>query len=129
MNNFDKFASEIHKTASRSAQNQRGSMTLAQDLAHLFEIWTRDIQSLGHLFAQYWLDSYAIDLNNPDALEASLTWLKQAYALLSCEFSKDMDFSEKDWYELKEIVTSEAEDLDLDLLTNLLTIFVERGKA
>jgi len=40
-----------------------------------------------------------------------------------------MDFPDDDWDEIREIISAEADTMDLDLLTSIMTIIVERGKA
>ncbi len=124
MHDIDKFASDAAKIAARTAPAK-----LADELARHFEIWARDYGSLGSMIAQFWKDRYAGTLTDDAGRASALAWLEAALALVSGNFTAGMDFPDDDWTELREIVSAEAEDLDIELLTTILGVIVERGKA
>lgn len=140
MHDIDKFASDAAKIVSRSQASAAGrpesstgestaAQKLAAELSRHFEIWTRDYGNLGSMISQYWKDRYTAMLATEAGRTAALVWLEFALALISGNFTADMDFPDDDWAELREIVSSEAEELDLELLTTILGVIVERGKA
>jgi hypothetical protein len=130
MTDIDKFYSDADRLVTRaSAPGAPDQGKLADELVRLFSIWTRDYGELGTAIADYWLGTYAQTLSGPGKGQAAVEWLGAALSLISGSFTPEMDFPDDDWDEIREIISAEADTMDLDLLTSIMTIIVERGKA
>jgi hypothetical protein len=48
-------------------------------------------------------------------------------ALLTGSFDDTMDFSNEEWEDIREIVSAEAEDMEMDRLMEIMSVIVSRG--
>lgn len=130
MTDIDKFFSDsdrILKTASKPGiSGTSSSKTLARDLLRNFHAWTRNYGTLADALSDYWTQTYANDLDTFESRKIAAQWLGYALSLLSESFTPEMDFTNADWEAIREIVSSEADDIDISLLTSILSVIVER---
>lgn len=131
MTDLDKFYSDADKIISRSYSVQQPQETkkLAQELVRHFLIWSRDYQELSGSLAEYFTRKYESSLATEAGRKAAVEWFASLLALFTGTFENSMDFPDDDWIEIRETINAEAEELDIDLLSSLLTVIVERGKA
>lgn len=130
MTDTDKFNSDLDRLLSRAAAP--GAMTpgaLAREMSRLFQINARDFGNLGEALSDYWTERYGPSLAQPEMRKPAADWLVHVYCLLSGCFEPAMDFPDDDWESIREIVSAEADDLDIQVLTEILTVIVDRGKA
>lgn len=128
MTNLDKFYSEMKKNAARHARD--GSYTqLSADLERGFLEWTRSFGSLGENLAYFWRDRYGDSLETEEGRLTALDRLASLLALVSGDFDETMDFPDSEWQEIREIVSGEADSLDIDTLTDIMSVIVSRGKV
>jgi hypothetical protein len=130
MTDIDKFFSDADRMVARaSATGKTDTQKLAGEITRLFLSWTRDFGELGTNLSAYWLDAYTETLSTEEGRKRAVEWFGSILALLSDCFTKDMDFSDRDWDEIRDSISDEAENLDMELITSIMTIIVDRGKA
>jgi len=130
MTDIDKFLSDADKLVARaSATGKTDTQKLAGEITRLFLIWSRDFGELGTNLSAYWIDEYTETLSTEEGRKRAVEWFGSILALLSDCFTKDMDFSDRDWEEIRDSISDEAENLDMELITSIMTIIVDRGKA
>lgn len=130
MTDIDKFYSDADRLVARaSVPGSIAAGKLGSELSRMFLVWTRDFGEIGANLASYWSDKYSASLSTENGRKAAIEWFGAAIALLSGCFTEKMDFPEDDWHEIRDIISAEAESIDMDLLMSLMTVIVERGKS
>ncbi len=134
MTDIDKFFSDADRIASRAAKDQAGGSPshereFRDGMTRLFLSWTRDYAGVGDSLARYWSERYGDAAATDAGRKAATEWFGNALALLCGCFPKDADFPDEDWDEIRDTVSAEAETLDLDIVTSVLSVVGERGKA
>ena len=132
MDSLQKFYSDAEKI--KKHERASGSYSAGKVCEQIKELFERNNRSQGDLaasFSDYWLEEYinsSTDFENEPSDE-HLDKLIAFQALL--EMSQDERDTEcltkKDWKELCSLVNLEADELDLDLLNSLMTVFVSKG--
>lgn len=79
--------------------------------------------------AEYWKGAYTHTLSAEEGRKAAVEWFGALHALLNGEFDQSMNFPDRDWEEIRETINAEADNMDMDLLSSILTTIVERGHA
>lgn len=130
MTDIDKFYSDADRIVARaSAPGSTAQAKLAGELSRHFLVWARDYGDIGADLASYWNERYGADLASDEARKAAVEWFASLLSLLAGQFSASMDFPDEDWEEIRNVISAEADGLDIDLLTSIMTVIVERGKA
>jgi hypothetical protein len=130
MTNIDKFCSDADRLMTRSGgPDGLTPGRLAAELSRMFLICARDYGDLASNLAAYWIDEYTSSLSTTEGRKAAVDWFSFLLALLEGTFTKDMDFSDRDWEEIRDNVSADAENLDMDLVMSIMTIIVDRGKS
>jgi hypothetical protein len=130
MTTIDKFCSDADRLMARAGKPEGPSgERLAAELSRMFLACARDYGDLAPNLATYWIDEYASSLSAPEGRKAAVDWFSNLLALLEGSFANEMDFSDRDWDEIRENVSAEAENLDMDLIASIMTVIVERGKS
>ncbi len=130
MNDIDKFYSDADRLAARaSVPGSNSAAKLGSELSRMFLAWTRDFGDIGTDLSVYWNERYKTKLGDETGRKAAIEWLGAAIALLSGCFTAKMDFPDEDWAEIRDIVSAEADNLDIELLMSIMTVIVERGKS
>lgn len=131
MTNLDKFYSDADRLMTRASVP--GSLLeprkCAQELIRLYMGWARDYGTLGTDLAEYWEGKYANTLTTPEGRKSAIEWFGALLSLLAGQFEPSMNFSNDDWSEIRDSVNAEAEELDIELLSSIMTIIVDRGQA
>lgn len=127
MTNLDKYYSDADRLAARGATRPKDEF--AKGLIQLFRSWSRDFEPIATPLAEYWQGRYAHTLDDPAGKEAAVEWFGALLSLFYGDFPRDKNFPDDDWAEIRDTVSAEAESLDMDLVTTILSVIVERGKA
>jgi hypothetical protein len=128
MTDIDKFCSDADRMLAKAAGAQN-TAKMASGLTDLFLVRMRDYGNIGTDLAVYWTDHYKATLVTDEGRKAAVEWFSSVLSLLSGCFTVDMDFPDNDWNEIRETVSAEAECMDMNTLTEILTVIVDRGKA
>lgn len=131
MDNNAKFYADIQRILKHDRANHGGNFNperACKEIANLFQSSYKSFGALPEGISKYWMDSIVLaskDISK-EPTEETLNWILDADEFLSCE-RKSYCFSHKDWVEIRELVNAEACDLDIDLLSELMSIIVENG--
>ncbi|HAP43002.1 MAG: hypothetical protein A2087_11600 [Spirochaetes bacterium GWD1_61_31] len=100
----------------------------SKDFDALRSLFTRAVRPLpentANGFFSTFLSRYQAD--GQPARSAAIDWLGGVGSLLLADYDGTA-FSRQDWTEIRDLVTSDAGDLDLDLLTYILSQVMEHG--
>lgn len=133
MDTIQKFYTDIRK-AVKYGRTEGGSYqtdTICKDIADRFVSLFADLGSLPESIADYWLQNKILKSaqieNEPS--EQNLLWLITAADILNGSYTDEADdgFTEQDWKELCGLVTAEAENLPIDVLTDLMSFFMSKN--
>lgn len=128
MDLIQKFYSDVKKT--KKYCTPYSNKSYAEIISSLFVKNNRHIQSLAQSLADWWLEKYVQPLEqNQDAGGISddiIEKLGSVYALLENDPENIMNLNAEDFKELCTLVNYEAEDLPLELLNSLMSVFVEK---
>lgn len=123
MNPVDKFYSDISKLAGKNSSDFHKE---ASDLfCRAAKQYDRRTEVVAGDIADYWLEKKA---EKCVSKEEAADWFYKIFRLLDGSFEADMDFPDEDWENLRFIFSSSAEELDMDLLTSVMQVIVERKK-
>lgn len=121
MRELDKFQSDLaHWEAQAPAQPDPKSL---ERLRSLFFRASGDLPDnlLSDIFVDF-LERWGS--GSPDERSAAVRWLSGAAGVLSGE-SDDAQFTRDDWVAIREAVSANADDMPLDLLTEILSRVLE----
>jgi len=132
MDSIQKFYSDIEKAKKHyraNHQNYDGD-AVCQEIADLFCRNNRNVASLADSFSGYWIDSCirpSMNLSEEPTPE-HIDKICAFQALLDGHpEERDVEcLTKEDWKELCSLVNMEAEDLPLDLLNDMMMIFVDK---
>ncbi|HHU36034.1 MAG TPA: hypothetical protein GXZ47_02270 [Treponema sp.] len=128
MTNLDKFYSDAERTTARFIRDGK-EQALSAELQRSFLEWNRSSEILAKALAGFWHQNFGLNLTTDDKRAIALQSLLALMALINGEFDDTMDFPDKAWEEIREIVSAEAESLDMETLTEIMTVIVSRGKV
>lgn len=129
MTDIDKFYSDADRLAKHSGYDEVGKNAFAAGLIRKFLSITGAYGTISEELAGYWNNKYATQLDTIESRKEATTWFASVIALLSGAFESDMDFSDNDWEEIQETISAEADTLDINTLTRILSVIVDRGKV
>ncbi len=136
MTNIDKFFSDI--SGILSSTYKKDSATLNEAHSKLMNLFTRDLSrcpgitnELAAELCGYWEEKYGNPFLSGKATseqnEEAVRWMGNVLALFTGCFEDNMDFSQEDWNELKEAVSAESVSMDMQVLSEIMSVFVSRG--
>lgn len=127
MDNIQKFNSDIEKIKKYNrSQSFYDGQKACNEIAELFVRSNPSVKELAMAVSDYWMQAYinsSLDLKNEPS-EKNVAKLSAMHALLQSD-SQTEELSENDWKELCSIVNAEAEDLPMDLLNELMSVFLD----
>lgn len=132
MTDIGKFLSDVQKHLKHERQNNSGKVNynnVKNDLRNLFERATSCTGELPGSIYEYWESEYIYKSVNIEE-EPTLENIQKLGAFLAFLDNSDEDqelITNEDWMQLGQLVNYEAEDLPIDLLTELMTILVSKG--
>lgn len=132
MDNIQKLYSDIEKIKKHN-RNSSGTLDLnkvATQVSEMFQRNNRDFCDLPNSLAEYWVKTYVypqIDLNANDLSQESVDKLCAMQAFLDNDIEDDTDcLTLDDWKQIAAFVNFEAEDMPIDLLSQMMFILVEK---
>ncbi len=131
MTEIEKFSADVKRIVKHDRADHGGSydgLRAAQKAAELFSSYSKELAGLPESIADYWLHTYvepSADADNEPS-EEHVEWLASALAFLAGDERECVGFSAADWRTLCDLVNYEAEDLPIDVLSDLMTILVNR---
>lgn len=128
MKDIDKFFSDADRLIARWRAEGTGNTTrLAASLKGHFDSYSRGAAVIAEPLSSYWKDTYTDSLSTAEGQKDAVSWLGSLNSLLAGEFDETMDFPERDWAEIRDTINAEAESMDMDLLSDIMMIIVDRG--
>ncbi len=128
MDLIQKFYSDVKKA--KKYCTPYSNKSYAESISSLFVKNNRHIQSLAQSLADWWLEKYVRPLEqNQDSggiSDSIIEKLGSVYALLENDPENIVNLNAEDFKELCTLVNYEAEDLPLELLNSLMSVFVEK---
>lgn len=136
MNALDKFFSDAGRII--RAADRRNPASLRESFDRLSALFAEELarcpgitDDLARETAGFWKGKYGPVLLSPDTAEPgreeAASWAGRVLALFCGGFGAEMDFSPGDWAELQAAVSAEADFLDVQVLSAIMSVFVERG--
>ena len=136
MDSIQKFCSDIDKIMKHDRADNGGNYNgerACRKIGDFFSANNRGVGELGASFADYWMQTYIMtsaDISNePTADNINKLAAMQALLCAGEDGPAPDDVScltTDDWKELCSLVNYEAEDIPLDLLNTLMTVFVDK---
>ncbi len=126
MNTIEKFYSDAIKTTKK--QNENFDDEIIRLFLRSVSLYDKRLTDLANDFADYWLNNYGSNSTEKLPQEKSVEWFYKMLSFLTDQFESDMDFNKNDWAQINLIVSSSADELDMEILNRLMTIIVERKK-
>ena len=128
---------KLHADIKRRIKHERGASSAydgkraAKSVADYFASLYTDMGTLSAQIADYWLRTRIENSEHPESepSEQHIAWLLTAAEILDGTYADDGEdgiFSERDWRELCDMVNYEAEQLPMDRLSALMSIFVAK---
>ena len=131
-----------HERSSSAAYDGKRA---AESAADYFASLYTDMGTLPEQIADYWIRTRILNAEHPESepSEQHIAWLLTAAEILDGTYADDAEgkgvgesesgtssapssFSERDWRELCDMVNYEAEELPMDRLSALMSIFVAK---
>ena len=131
MDGISKFVSDIEKIKKHDRADNNGNYDgerACKSIADLFISNNKYVQNLASSYADYWMQTYiynSTDIKNEPS-DTSLDKIIAMEALLENSSEDTACLTKEDYNELCSLTNMEAEDLPLDLLNDLMTIFVDK---
>ncbi|HZK19463.1 MAG TPA: hypothetical protein VFC68_01920 [Treponemataceae bacterium] len=131
MDNLSKLYTDIHRTIKHDRAQHAGEhdgLRASNAVAQLFEKKTAGLGEIPCAITEHWLNTYIKPSKNiaQEPGETNIDWLVKVFSLLNGTFDTDMDFPQSDWKKIADIIKLEAEDLPLDILSDIMAVFVNR---
>lgn len=132
MDNNSKFYADIQRILKHDRANNNGNFNperACKEIGNRFASSYKNFGALPEGIAQYWLENKVLSSSDisQEPTEDTINWILDADDFLSAEKDKTYCFSKTDWEEIRELVNAEACDLDINLLSDLMSIIVENG--
>lgn len=130
MNDNSKFSSDVQKILKHCRQNNNGQINynkVAQDLRSLFERSSGCPGELPASIFEYWEKTYILSSGslNDEPSEENIKKLVSFFSFLDNSNENSELISDEDWIQLGQLVTYEAEDLPVGILSDLMTVIVD----
>lgn len=132
MDNNSKFYADIQRILKYDRANNNGNFNPERACKEIGNRFTSSYKNFGALpegIAQYWLENKVLSSSDisQEPTEDTINWILDADDFLSAEKDKTYCFSKIDWEGIRDLVNAEACDLDINLLSDLMSIIVENG--
>lgn len=134
MDAIQKFISDCEKIKKRERAQNGGvydARRSCQSMCEAFVSGNAVLKTLAQSFADYWFSTYiAPSTDSEEPTPAHLETFAALQALLSGETNAESPdlapLSDSDWKELCDIVNGDADEIPLDVLNQLMTLFVDK---
>lgn len=128
MNSQEKFFTDAKKCIKRSETAKKAS----DGIIALFISQIPDMKIILESLAGYWrseyIEEYIASTNDDERykIENHIDWLCNILDLLNGNFDETQNFPKKDWGEIRDCINAEAGDMDIAVLSAVLSILTER---
>lgn len=132
MDNVQKFLADVARIKKHEYAEHSSSYSgerVCADIKSLFVKNNAHVRSLAESYTDYWMSEYILpsaEMQNEPTQE-HLDKIAAMQSLIDNDVEMTDALSEKDWSELCELTGYEAEDMDVDLLNDLMSIFLDKG--
>ena len=129
MDRTQKLYSDMEKIKKMSLQKNGGkykSEEICNEIKDLFIRTNRDVESLASSIASWWYDNYITGSEGEQPSQENKDRLLAAQSLLDNNEEGLSILTKDDFKQLCAIVNMEAEDLPMDMLNDLMSIFVSK---
>lgn len=129
MDAIQKFYSDIEKIKKHArASSSYNGEEVCKEVCTFFEKENKAMPSLAKSFSDYWMQTYI--LNSADLEKepsnANIDKLAAMQSLLNSSDENTECLTDSDWKELCSLVNYEAEDLPLENLSFMMSLFLEK---
>ena len=128
MDSIQKFVSDIEKIKKRErAGGSYSGEKAGREVQSLFDRNNKMLGEVSHSISDYWLNTYILASENlsEEPSEKSIQKIAAMQALLDGDDELTGALDKSDWKSLCQIVNVEAEDIPLDSLNSLMSLFVD----
>ncbi|PIE97359.1 MAG: hypothetical protein CR988_08170 [Treponema sp.] len=87
-------------------------------------MYDKSLNDFAEDMSEYWLAEYSTSQSKTEIAD----WFYKLLSFFTEEFEADMDFSKRDWEEIKFSLSSTQDNMDIELLNSFMSILVERKK-
>ena len=122
MNILEKFYSDARRRTEK-LPDPAFRQELCEFFIQTIRSYDKSLLPLAEDSAEYWLRTHSANTK-----EEAVTWFYTVFSLFDGSFGSDMDFSNEDWEELHTIISAAAETLDMQTVSAIMSIMVERHK-
>lgn len=119
MDILDKFYTDIQRAG------KQGDDAVTQKFISYVTDYSKSLNGLAYDMVSYWEKTY----KGKKTDEENAEWFYTLFCFLTCRFQEDQTFSHDDWQELHDSISAAQDDLDIDLLTEYMKIFLGRGRV
>ncbi|MGP1587084.1 MAG: hypothetical protein ACTTHG_01935 [Treponemataceae bacterium] len=130
MTNIDKFYADIQRIKKhyRAENGYYSGMEVCKQITDLFVSYNKDLGGLPYSIGEYWISNYiekSKDIQN-EPCDQNLDWLISILCFLNGKLEATQSLPKKDWKAIQEFINYEAETLPIGVLTDLMSILVEK---
>ena len=132
MNDIEKFLSDVKRIKKHDRADNGGlydPIRVCKSISELLQKkYSSDFADLPYSIVEYWQNTYILssgDLQNEPSDE-HLEKLASMVSFLEGNIHDTESLSESDWKEIADCVKWQAEDIEIDKLSSLMTILVEK---
>lgn len=132
MDNIQKLYSDIEKIKkhNRDSSGKLDLTKVSSQISELFQRNNRNFYDLPNSLCEYWIKNYVnpeIDSASNDISQQAIEKICAMQAFLDNDIEKETDcLSDEDWKQIANAVNYEAEELPMDLLSQMMSILVEK---
>ncbi len=130
MDNIQKFISDVQRIKKhyRAEHSTYDGQKVCEQIQDLFISSNKNLKSLAESFSDYWINKYILssqELNN-EPTDDHINILASMQALIENDVESTSSLSHEDWQELCEITNCEAEEIPIEVLNDMMMIFVDK---
>jgi len=129
MTELDKFYSDAERLTKRALRPDLSEQSVfTRELIRLFLQRAPRLARLPVDLAAFWEQRYATHCTTDEARTAACAWFASALALLNGHMEPTHNFPSGDWAEIRDIISIGADDIDINILTEIMTVLLSRQK-
>lgn len=131
MTNTDKFLADARGIVkrNRSANSSYDGKTCSSQVGQLFCSYHKDLGDLPSSITDYWMNTYILSSfqMEEEPTREHQDWLADVLEFLAGEEGEFKSLTHGDWVSLRDLISYEAEDLPVEVLSSLMGVLLERG--
>lgn len=127
---LQKFSADIKRCLKhyRANNSNYDGQKASEEVANMFQRVNDDLGTLGEGLAGFWLNNFirnSADPNEPTEKNCAILEALQAFIDGDGSYLSEAGLTQDQWEEIKDNVNSEAEDLPLDVLQDMMSIILD----